>query len=111
MRPHCITATAVVCACLATSALVQERSIINQVNPLDVTNRFYPHPAHLYWSSEPLHPLGEHPAVLVKRAAAQTGGSATPHISSHPALRPVSDNRTGSHTRPVRTSPLVPSVI
>ena len=111
MKLHCITATAVVCDCLATSALADGHSIINQVNPLDVTNRFYPHPARLYWSSEPLHPLGEHPAVLVKRAAAQTSGSATAHVPFHPALRPVSDNRTGSHTRPIDISPLVPRVI
>jgi hypothetical protein len=37
----------------------------------DYASKFYPHPAWLYLSSEPSHPMSHHPAVLVFQGAQQ----------------------------------------
>ena len=68
-----------------TSALAGEQGIVNQANPLDVTMRFYMHPAHLYLSSEAPHSYGEHPAILVKRQEAEGNAIPMPTIPPHPA--------------------------
>lgn len=89
MKRQIILATAVVLPCVATPALSRDQGVINQVNPLEQTMRFYMHPAHLYLSSEAPAPLGEHPAVLVKRRPQQAENAAYTLIVPHPALRGV----------------------
>lgn len=86
MKPQNILASTLLFAGLTAYAFAGEQGTINQANPLDETMRFYLHPAHLYLSSEAPHPLGEHPAVLVKRSEAQNEGPAVATIHPHPAL-------------------------
>ena len=67
------------------SAYAGETGTINQAGPYEQTMKFYMHPAHFFWSSEPR--LGEHPTVLVKQRATREAGSATaPVTPAHPAL-------------------------
>ena len=73
-------------SCFAACASAGEHGIINQANPLDQTMRFYMHPAHLYLSSQAPHPLGEHPAVLVKRAEAKMNHTGPLSTGPHPAV-------------------------
>lgn len=69
----------------AGSAYAGETCIINQAGPYEQTMKFYLHPAHFFWSSEPR--LAEHPAVLVKQRAIQQAGQAiAPATPAHPAL-------------------------
>ena len=69
----------------AGSAFAAETGTINQAGPYEQTMKFYMHPAHFFWSSEPR--LGEHPAVLVKeRATREAGHASAPGTRIHPAL-------------------------
>jgi len=79
-------ASALLFSCFTACAFAGEHGIINQANPLDQTMRFYMHPAHLYLSGQAPHPLGEHPAVLVKRAEAKMNRTGPLSIRPHPAI-------------------------
>ena len=75
----------------AGNAYAGDTGTINQAGVYEQTMKFYMHPAHYFWSSEPLR-LGEHPAVLVKeRAMREAAHAAAPVVRVHPALiaRPV----------------------
>lgn len=70
----------------AGSAYAGDTGTINQAGPYEQTLKFYMHPAHYFWSSEPPR-LGEHPAVLVKeRAMREAAEAAAAVIRVHPAL-------------------------
>ena len=69
----------------AGSAYAGETGTINQAGMYEQTLKFYMHPAHFFFSSEPK--LGEHPAVLVKeREAREAARAAAPAVRIHPAL-------------------------
>jgi len=89
------TVTALLSSYFAASALGGEQGTINQANPLDITMRFYMHPAHLYLANEAPHAFGEHPAALVKRGETQGNTAQTPTVRPHPALvaRPAPEPR------------------
>jgi hypothetical protein len=84
MPSRIIPAIALLAAALAQGASAAESGIINQVNPLDATLRFYAHPAHLYWDNSAPREMSEHPAVVVKRRA--TVESDVRPLTTHPAL-------------------------
>ena len=84
-------AAALLFSCFTASAFAGQHGVINQANPLDQTMRFYMHPAHLYLSSQAPHPLGEHPAVLVKRAEAKMNRTGPLSIRPHPAVNRYGD--------------------
>ena len=86
MKTQSTLASTLFLICTAASAFAGEQGIINQANALDVTMRFYMHPAHLYLSSEAPHSYGEHPAILVKRQEAEANAGELPIIRPHPAL-------------------------
>jgi len=54
---------------IAASAVAGDQGIINQRNPLEATERFYLHPAHLYLSGQAPSERGERPTVLAKHTA------------------------------------------
>jgi len=106
MRNPTGVATALLFSCLTASAFGGERGIINQANPLDQTMRFYLHPAHLYLSGQPPHPLGEHPAVLVKRNEAKMNRTDPLSIRPHPASHGHGDQLAGAgQSQPASTYP------
>jgi hypothetical protein len=106
MRNPTGVATALLFSCLTASAFAGERDIINQANPLDQTMRFYLHPAHLYLSGQPPHPLGEHPAVLVKRNEAKMNRTEPLSIRPHPASHGHGDQLAGAgQSQPANTYP------
>jgi hypothetical protein len=99
MNTQSTLATTLLFTCVTASAFAAEQAIINQANPLDVTMRFYMHPAHLYLSSQAPHSFGEHSAVLIKRSEAQVNAKAPSTTRPHPALT----GRRGEPTKVVRS--------
>ena len=51
-------------AALGEHPAIAARRVLEQQG-YDYASKFYPHPAWLYLSSEPSHPMSQHPAVLV----------------------------------------------
>jgi hypothetical protein len=57
--------TALLAGTITAAAVAGDQGIINQRNPLDATERFYMHPAHLYLSSEAPRAPEQHQTVVV----------------------------------------------
>lgn len=75
-------------AVLATAAAFTSFGAQAQTSGYDYASKFYPHPAWLYLKAEAPREMGQHPAVLVVRRAAQgevTVAEANQRIYPHPA--------------------------
>jgi hypothetical protein len=81
---YALAAAAALCA--FQPAIARDSGTINQASVYEQTMKFYPHPAHLFWSSEAPRPLGQHPAVLVQKQPPPTNPPAISTLWHHPAL-------------------------
>ena len=85
MRAAACAFAALTAMCVFQSADARDTGTINQAGMYEQTMKFYPHPAHLYWSSEAPRPMSQHPAALVKQKPAADDVAMTT-TGPHPGL-------------------------